>query len=116
MSQTRLATLVMSHAPSYQAAASQLTSLNDLPIPDASVSTNLISLEPRIREMSAKGAIQEQQVEELQTRSASVVARWHEVGILGMGECWSEWESRLTATEQVIRREQATRKREQEAL
>jgi len=116
MSESTLAALVMSHAPSYHGAASELTSLNDLPIPDVSGSTNLIALEFRMRELSSKGAIQEQQVENLRIRSANVVARWHEVGVLDMGECWSEWEGRLTATEQLIKREQAARKREQEAL
>lgn len=69
-----------------------------------------------MRKMLAKATIQEQQLEELQLRSASVVGRWHEVGVVGMGECWSEWEGRLTATEQAIRRKQAARKREREAL
>jgi len=110
-----LASLVLSHTPSYHATTSRLTSLNDLPIPDASLSANLITLIPRLERARDVGKRQEREVAKLEEQSSMAVGRWHEVGVVGMGECWSEWETRLTGAELAIRREQARRKREGEA-
>lgn len=107
-----LASLVISHAPSYQSTASRLTSLNDVPIPDASLSATLMSISPRLDKLSSTALKQELDVAELQNRSAAVLERWYEVGVVGMGDCWSEWEERLVGSEIAIRREEARRARE----
>ena len=44
---------------------------------------------------------------ELRTRSARVIQRWYEVGVLGESECWSEWEGRVVEVEKRVRREEA---------
>lgn len=41
---------------------------------------------------------------ELRTRSARVIQRWYEVGVLGESECWSEWEGRVVEVEKRVRR------------
>lgn len=43
---------------------------------------------------------------ELRTRSARVIQRWYEVGVLGGSECWSEWEGRVVEVEKRVRREE----------
>lgn len=43
---------------------------------------------------------------ELRTRSARVIQRWYEVGVLGESECWSEWEGRVVEVEKRVRREE----------
>lgn len=44
---------------------------------------------------------------ELRTRSARVIQRWYEVGVLGESECWSEWEGRVVEVEKRVRREES---------
>lgn len=41
---------------------------------------------------------------ELRIRSARVIQRWYEVGVLGESECWSEWEGRVVQVEKRVRR------------
>ena len=110
-----LAPMILAHAPSYHSTASRLTSLHDLPLPDATMSVNLISMAPRLERAKAVSESHEEQIAELRARSARAVGRWHQLGIVSMGECWSEWESRLMHAERVIRRAQARKKRDEEA-
>ena len=44
------------------------------------------------------------EVAELRRRSAKVIERWYELGVLGVGECWAEWESRVEGVERQVRR------------
>lgn len=41
---------------------------------------------------------------ELRIRSARVIQRWYEVGVLGESECWSEWEGRVVQVEKRVRK------------
>lgn len=43
---------------------------------------------------------------ELRARSARAIQRWYEVGVLGEGECWTEWEGRVVQVEKGVRREE----------
>ena len=47
------------------------------------------------------------EMKELRARSARVVERWHELGVLGEGQCWAEWEGRLGMVEKGVRRREA---------
>ena len=40
----------------------------------------------------------------LRGRSARAIEGWYELGVLGTGECWAEWESRLEEVEKQVRR------------
>jgi hypothetical protein len=54
-------------------------------------------------------------VSELRVRTARVLQRWYEVGVVGSGECWAEWEGRVEGVEREIRRREVIReKRENE--
>ncbi|OKL64343.1 hypothetical protein UA08_00681 [Talaromyces atroroseus] len=104
LSTQSLASIVLSYATAFPETSSRLASLKDLPIPDPHASTALIELEPRLQTLLQ---IQEQQateISELRTRSAQLLQRWYELGILGSSECWAEWESRLEDVEREIKR------------
>jgi len=49
---------------------------------------------------------------ELRARSAVAVQRWYELGVLGEGECWTEWEGRIINVEKTVRREESLRTQE----
>ena len=114
LSTMTLASLVLSHAPSLHSTASRLTSLNDLPLPEASQSADLVSLRPKLDKAGWKATKQEAEIAMLQARSAAVIGRWYELGTIGAGECWSDWEGRLINTERAVRQEQSRRKRDDE--
>lgn len=111
-----LSALVLAHMPSYHTTAAQLTSLNDLPVPDASSSSALLSLEPRIQSLRERQQRQEKVISQLRQQSVALIGRWYEVGIVSMGDCWSEWDSRLMETERTVRRAEGRKKREEEAV
>lgn len=116
MDESTLISSVLSHTPAYHGTSSRLTSLNDLPVPDASSSAALVSLLPRIHAARQRQAGLESQIDELRAQSARVIERWYELGIVGMGECWCDWEGRLREVEQSVRREEGRRRREAEAV
>lgn len=53
---------------------------------------------------------------ELRARSAEVIQRWYELGVLGESECWSEWEGRVVGVEKWVCREEGLRAKEREEL
>lgn len=110
------AALVLSHTSQFQSTASQLRSVQDAPVPDSSSSTHVIAQVPRMKQALARAERQEQQMSELRAQSAAIISRWHQVGVLGVGELVSEWDDRLMDAERSIRQAQARRKREVEAV
>lgn len=112
MTQDALASLLLSHAPSYQATAARLTSLHDLPLPDASSSAALISLHPRLQRISTRQDDQHKIIAQLRQQSLALLARWYQLGIVTMDDCWTEWEARLMAQESHVRRAEADKKRD----
>lgn len=59
--------------------------------------------------MAKLDSLQESQAKEmaeLRSRSASVIQRWYELGVLGGGQCWTEWEGRVADVEKVVRQEE----------
>ena len=50
----------------------------------------------------------------LRARSAKAVQRWYELGVLGQGECWAEWEGRMEECEKKVRRVVGDQKRDME--
>ena len=111
-----LSALVLAHMPSYHTTAAQLTSLNDLPVPDASSSAALLSLEPRIQSLRERQQRQERVISHLRQQSVALIGRWYEMGIVSMGDCWSEWDARMMETERTVRQAEGRKKREEEAV
>lgn len=111
-----LASIVLSYASAFPETASRLTSLNDLPIPDASTSAALIQLQPQIDRVSKGQDEQAKVVSELRVRTAKALQRWYEVGLVGSGECWAEWEGRLEDVEREIRRGEVGRVRREKEI
>ncbi|PWY75142.1 hypothetical protein BO70DRAFT_354609 [Aspergillus heteromorphus CBS 117.55] len=70
-----LASIVLSYASAFPETASRLTSLNDLPIPDAEISASLIQLQPRLDQLARTQEDQAAQISELRVRSARVLQR-----------------------------------------
>ncbi|KAL4933092.1 putative nuclear distribution protein RO10 [Aspergillus undulatus] len=96
--------IILSYATTIPETASRLTSLSDTPIPDATLSTNLISQIPRMEKLALVQDAQAKEIAELRVRSAKVLQRFYEVGILGGGEVWGEWEARLESLQRELRR------------
>lgn len=64
--------------------------------------------------MDALSRVQEEQARDvaaLRVRTARVLKRWYEVGVVGSGECWAEWEGRLEDVEREVRRAEVVRER-----
>lgn len=111
LSAQNLASIVLSYAAAFPETASRLASLKDLPIPDAQGSTALIELQPRLAKLLEIQQQQAMDISELRTRSARLLQRWYELGILGNSECWAEWESRLEDIEREVKRREVIRDR-----
>ena len=116
MTNDALSSLVLSHAPAYQATAARLTSLQDLPVPDASSSAALIALDPRLKKALDRQENQQAAIAQLRQQSVSVIAKWYELGIVAMDDCWTEWEARLMHAEAAVRRSETEKRRQDEAL
>lgn len=108
-----LASIVLSYATAFPETASRLTSLNDLPVPDAQISAALIELQPQLERLAQTQTEQAAAISELRVRTARVLQRWYEIGLVGSGECWAEWEGRLEDVEREVRRGEVVRERRQ---
>ncbi len=71
----------------------------------------LVRLQPRIDRLSAVQSEQERELAELRHRSAMVLERWYTVTVMGAGECWAEWDTRLGKVEQQVKRAEAAKAR-----
>lgn len=49
----------------------------------------------------------------LRDRSARALEQWYELGVLGMGECWAEWEGRVMDVERGVKRKERSVKGEE---
>jgi hypothetical protein len=106
----------MSYATAFPETASRLTSLNDLPVPDAQSSAALIELQPQIDRVAQMQTEQAAEISELRMRTARVLQRWYDVGLVGSGECWAEWEGRLEDVEREVKRSEVIRQRREEEV
>ncbi|EEP78826.1 predicted protein [Uncinocarpus reesii 1704] len=113
LSTQSLASIVLSYATAFPETASRLSSLQDLPIPPAKASTSLIELQPRIDRALREEERQAGELAELRARSALLMKRWMEVGIVGGGEVWGEWEERVRMAEREVRRLEGRMAREE---
>ncbi|KAJ5947468.1 hypothetical protein N7466_000483 [Penicillium verhagenii] len=116
LSTRALTSMVLSYATAFPETASRLTSLNDLPIPDAQSSATLIDLQPQMDRVAQTQAEQAAEISELRVRTAKVLQRWYEVGLVGSGECWAEWEGRLEGVEREVRRREVFKERRENEI
>lgn len=116
LSSRSLASIVLSYATAFPETSSRLTSLNDLPIPDAESSAALVELQPQLDRVAAVQAQQAQDISELRVRTARVLQRWYEVGLVGSGECWAEWEGRIEDVEREVRRREVIKERRENEI
>ncbi|GAM84233.1 hypothetical protein ANO11243_022270 [Dothideomycetidae sp. 11243] len=110
------AAVVLAHASQYESLASQLRSIQNVPLSDASSCADVISQFPRIQAAAHRAQQQQNEIAMLRQCSADLVGRWHSLGVLSLNEALAEWEERLMAAEQSIRQGQARRKRGIEAV
>jgi hypothetical protein len=75
-------------------------------MPDLALSASLIGLQPRLDKLIQIQERQAKEVSDLRIRSARLLQRWYEVGLVGSGECWAEWEARLEDVDREIKREE----------
>lgn len=59
---------------------------------------------------------QAKDISELRVRTARVLQRWYEVGLVGSGECWAEWEGRLEDVEREVRRREVIKERRENEI
>ncbi|KAJ5134148.1 hypothetical protein N7526_005513 [Penicillium atrosanguineum] len=116
LSTRTLSSIVLSYATAFPETASRLTSLNDLPVPDAQSSADLIELQPKLDSLAQTQAQQAETISELRVRTARVLQRWYEVGLVGGGECWAEWEGRLEDVEREVRRREVAKERRENEI
>ena len=108
--------IVKSCATMFPTTASRLTSIQDLPLPSAESSTSLVILHPKLAKVELLQESQSKEIAILRLRTASILQRWYEVGILASGECWTEWDERLMEVEKTLRRAESSRAREAAAI
>ncbi|KAH6724743.1 hypothetical protein DL95DRAFT_401397 [Leptodontidium sp. 2 PMI_412] len=107
---TTLLSIVMASASSYPSTSSRLTSIMDVPVPPAELSTQLIDLQPRIAKVEALQAAQNADIAELRERSAAALQKWYRSDVLGAGEAWADVEGRVERIEQRVRRVELARR------
>ncbi|KAL8952063.1 MAG: hypothetical protein Q9222_002015 [Ikaeria aurantiellina] len=114
LSTEEILSIVTAHAPLYPLTASRLTSIHDTAIPSASSSTSLIALQPRLTALESLQEAQTRTMAALRSRSANAIQRWYELGVLGQGECWADWEGRMEECEKRARRLEGAKQRSSE--
>ncbi|QIW95565.1 hypothetical protein AMS68_001083 [Peltaster fructicola] len=111
-----LASVVLAHAQSYQRLSQQSSALSNLSVPDPTSLVPLVNLQARIDKVAVKHSEMTQQAAALRTRSAQLLELWYQSGVLGMSERWTHWEECLRDVEILVRRMEAARKREIDAV
>ncbi|POS81198.1 nuclear distribution protein [Diaporthe helianthi] len=108
---------VLSFASSFPSTVSALTAVtSDTPVPDPKLSADLVALLPRMKGVEATQLAQEAEIGELRDRSERVVRKWYEERVVGYGSFIAEVEGRVEGVERKVRRAEALRDREAEAV
>lgn len=76
----------------------------------------MIELQPKLDRLAQTQAQQAESISELRVRTARVLQRWYEVGLVGSGECWAEWEGRLEDVEREVRRREVIKDRRENEI
>ncbi|KAI7782705.1 hypothetical protein LA080_013041 [Diaporthe eres] len=112
-----LRAIVLSFASSFPSTVSALTAVtSDTPVPDPKLSADLVALLPRMKGVEATQLAQEAEIGELRDRSERVVRKWYEERVVGYGSFVADAEGRVESVERKVRRAEALRDREAEAV
>ena len=104
--------VVLSMATLFPSAVSDLTSMSSLSVPPSEAMTALILQGPRMQRLRAHQARQARDLARLRHQSARMVERWYQTTVLGSGDCWAEWDGRVTELAQLVQRVERQRARE----
>lgn len=96
--------IILASPSAYNLTASSLTSVMDVPVPSAESSIQLIQLKPRLAKAKLRQETQTKEISELRGNTARILQRWYTLHILGVGECWSDYERRVQELERGVRR------------
>ncbi|KAK7701842.1 hypothetical protein SLS64_009976 [Diaporthe eres] len=108
---------VLSFASSFPSTVSALTAVtSDTPVPDPKLSADLVALLPRMKGVEAAQLAQEAEIGELRDRSERVVRKWYEERVVGYGSFIADAEGRVESVERKVRRAEALRDKEAEAV
>jgi hypothetical protein len=111
-----LAQLILAHEQLLKTTAGGLQTIHEIgTIPDSTVFVQLVASRPQLAKLETRQTEQAQELATLRARSAQLVERWYESGVLEMGGRWADWEEKLRDCEILVRREEASRKREEAA-
>ena len=72
----------------------------------------LAALRPRIGQVERDCAALVEEMARLRLRSAAVLQRWYQTGVLAGGDAWVRWEERLEAVEKAVRRQEVLKEEE----
>ncbi|ETS73918.1 hypothetical protein PFICI_13784 [Pestalotiopsis fici W106-1] len=104
LSPAALAQMVLASSTLYPSIASSLTSIEDTPIPDPSMSASLVTLLPRMRAIEATQKAQSAEIADLRGRSEQVVRSYYEQSVVGYGNRLAGVEKRVEKVERGVRR------------
>jgi hypothetical protein len=111
-----LAQLILAHEQLLKTMSAGLQTIHDIgTIPDSTAFVQLVELRPQLAKLETKQAEQVRELATLRARSAQIVEQWYESGVLEMGGRWADWEEKLRDCEILVRRQEASRKREEAA-
>jgi hypothetical protein len=108
-----LSSIILAHAMLYPETASRLSSLQSLQIPSADQSAKLLSLKPRLQQLQQEEQLLQGDVRELRERTARCLEWWVNIGVVGMGDVWEDWEKRISDVERNLIRWERRAKEEQ---
>lgn len=111
-----LTSIVLAHTSTFTEVLARLNLVKELPIPPASLSAELIELQPRLDRARERQETELQRITDLRVRSARLLERWLQEGILGRGQVWAECQERVMALERKLRRAEAARARESNGI
>ncbi|KAI0138333.1 nuclear distribution protein [Pestalotiopsis sp. NC0098] len=98
-----LAQMVLASSTMYPSTASQLTSIKDTPIPDPSLTANLVTLVPRMKAIEATQKAQSAEVADLRRRSEQLVRNYYEQSVVGYGNRLAGAEKRVERVERAVK-------------
>ena len=85
-------------------------------MPSAEHSAALTSLEPRLAEVELQQEQWLERIADLRLQTALICQRWMELSLLSANECWAEWQERLMEAEKIVRRNEAIKAEESQAI
>jgi len=102
-----MATIVASHARQLTTLASQLRNVDDTAVANPVGLVTAITQLPRMEKVWQKAEMQREDIAALCGDSMALVARWHRIGVLGVGEVMVDWDERMKKIDIELKQRQA---------